>query len=138
MQSFGTKTLKVVRSCNSLVYIKTLEVVRSCNLVWKMRRNCECVLHYYVRNFFIEPPQEIQRIERQGERGIWVAMSCYLLHANPLLPPSSLPSPHRASVAPPAATLSGLAEGRPLPPLPPLPHPGTPHCWKLAISGDLG
>jgi hypothetical protein len=37
-------------------------------------------------------------------------------------PPSQLPpSPHHASVAPPAATLSGLAEGRLLPP-PPHPH----------------
>ncbi len=42
---------------------------------------------------------------------------CYeLLSApcHPSSPPS--PSPHRASVAPPAATLSGLAEGRLLPP----------------------
>jgi hypothetical protein len=65
-----------------------------------------------------------------------VAMSCYLLHATPPLPPPSSPSPHRTSVAPPAATLSGLAEGRLLPP--PLPHPRTPHCWILAIFGDLG
>ena len=64
--------------------------------------------------FFIEPPPDTQRKERQGERGIGVAMSCYLSHANPPLPP---PPPHRASVAPPAATLSGLAEGRLLPPL---------------------
>ncbi len=40
-------------------------------------------------------------------------MSCYLSHTNPSSPPSP---PHRASVAPPAATLSGLAEGRLLPP----------------------
>jgi len=62
-------------------------------------------------------------------------MSCYLFHVTPF-PPSNLPpSPHRASVAPPAATLSGLAEGRLLPPLP---HPHTSHCRILAISGDLG
>jgi hypothetical protein len=77
------------------------------------------VLHFYVRNFFIEPPPDTQRKERQGERGIWVAMSCYLLHATPPPPPS----PHRASVAPPAAMLSGLAEGRLLPPLPPPTYP---------------
>jgi hypothetical protein len=55
----------------------------------------------------------------------------------PPLPPllQLPPSPHRASVAPPAATLSGLAKGRRLhPPL----HPHTPHCRILAISGDLG
>ncbi len=70
------------------------------------------ILHWCVRKFFIEPPPDTQRKERQGERGIWVAMSCYLFQATP---PTS-PSPHRASVAPPAATLSGLAEGRPPPP----------------------
>ncbi len=57
------------------------------------------VLHGHVRNFFIEIP-DTQRTERQGERGIWVAMSCYLFHVIPLQLP---PSPHRASVAPPAA-----------------------------------
>jgi hypothetical protein len=70
------------------------------------------------RNFFIEPPPDTQRKERQGERGMWVAMSCYLPHATPPFPPSPLPL-YRASVALPAATLSGLAEGRLLPP--PLP-----------------
>jgi hypothetical protein len=64
--------------------------------------------------FFIEPPPDAQRKERQGERGTGVAMSCYLSHASLPLPP---PPPHRASVAPPAATLSGLAEGRLLLPL---------------------
>ncbi len=68
--------------------------------------------------FFIEPPPDTKRIERQGERGIWVAMSCYLFHVTPL-PPSYLPtSPHHASVAPPTATLSGLAGGRRPPPSP--------------------
>ncbi len=46
-------------------------------------------------------------------------MSCYLFHVTPL-PPLTSPSPHRASVAPPAATLSGLAGGgRPPSPTPP-------------------
>jgi len=49
----------------------------------------------------------------------------------PLLSPSP---PHRASVAPPAATLSGLAEGRLLPP----PHPRTPHCWIGTVFSVLG
>jgi hypothetical protein len=44
---------------------------------------------------------------------MWLATSCYLSHAILPFPPS-----HRASVAPPAATLSGLAEGRLLPPPP--------------------
>ncbi len=56
--------------------------------------------------FFIEPPPDTQRKERQGERGTGVAKSCYLSHASPPLPPPPPPS-HRASVAPPAATLSG-------------------------------
>ena len=74
------------------------------------------VLHCYVRNFFIEPLLDTQRKERQGERGIWVAMSRYCFTPPlPSLPPSS-PSPHCASVALPAAMLSGLAEGRLLPP----------------------
>ncbi len=96
-------------------------------------RGLVSVLHCFVRNFFIEPPPDTQRKEKQGERGIWVAISCYLLHATP--PPllQLPPSPHRASVAPPAATLSGLAEGRLLPP-PPTHSP----CRILAISGDLG
>jgi hypothetical protein len=29
--------------------------------------------------FFIEPPPDTQRTERQGERGIWVVVCCYLL-----------------------------------------------------------
>ncbi len=29
--------------------------------------------------FFIEPPPDTQGTERQGERGIWVAVCCYLL-----------------------------------------------------------
>jgi hypothetical protein len=70
--------------------------------------------------FFIEPPPDTQRVRRRGERGIGVAMGCYLSHVSPS-PPFPSP-PHRASVALPAATLSGLAEGRllPLPTAPPL------------------
>ncbi len=48
--------------------------------------------------FFIEPPPDTQRKRRRGERGMGVAMGCYLSHASPS-PPS--PLPHRASVAPP-------------------------------------
>jgi hypothetical protein len=51
------------------------------------------VLHCCVRNFFIEPPPDTQRKERRGERGIWVAMSCYLLHVTPPLPPPTSPLP---------------------------------------------
>ncbi len=36
--------------------------------------------------FFIEPPPDTQRTERQGERGIWVVVCCYLLWAAPLPP----------------------------------------------------
>ncbi len=61
-----------------------------------------------------------------AERKTWRERNrgCYELLSIPRQP-SSLPSPpHRASVAPPAATLSGLAEGRLLPPPPPPPtHP---------------
>ncbi len=34
---------------------------------------------------FIEPPPDTHRTERQGERGIWVAMGCYL-HSVTFLP----------------------------------------------------
>jgi hypothetical protein len=59
-------------------------------------------------------------------------MSCYLSHANPPLSP---PPPHHASVAPSAAMLSGLAEGRLLPP-PPLTPP--PHGWICVVFSVLG
>jgi hypothetical protein len=59
---------------------------------------------------------------------MWVAMSCYLSHATPPLPP---PLPHRASVAPPAAKLSGLAEGRLLPP------PSPTHVPPIAELGQF-
>jgi hypothetical protein len=36
------------------------------------------VLHSYVR-IFIEPLLDTQWTERQGERGIWVVVCCYLL-----------------------------------------------------------
>ncbi len=52
---------------------------------------------------FIEPPPDTQRTERQGERGTWVDMGCYLLQATPSLlvtSPTFPPPPHRASVAP--------------------------------------
>ncbi len=42
---------------------------------------------------FIEPPPETQRTERQGERGMWVAIGCYLLHVTPLPPPPPSPLP---------------------------------------------
>jgi hypothetical protein len=44
--------------------------------------------------FFIEPLLDTQRTERQGERGIWVAVCCYLLWATP--PPHPHPHPHLA------------------------------------------
>jgi hypothetical protein len=49
--------------------------------------------------------------------------SCYGLLSVPRQPPSPSPLPHCTSIAPPAATLSGLAEGRllPLPTVPPPP-----------------
>jgi hypothetical protein len=76
------------------------------------------VLHGYMQTF-IEPPPDTQRTERQGERGIWVAMGCYLLHVTPSLSPHLPPPPHCASVAPPAAMLSGLEGWRRAPPPPP-------------------
>jgi hypothetical protein len=83
---------------------------------------------------FIEPQPDTQRNESRGERGIWVAVSCYLLHVSPLQLP---PSPHRSSVAPPVATLSGLAgRGRPLPL--PLSHTPPPPYRIIADLGSLG
>jgi hypothetical protein len=48
-------------------------------------------------------------------------MGCYELLSVSCHPSSPPSPPHQASVAPPAATLSGLAEGRLLPPLSPPP-----------------
>ncbi len=42
---------------------------------------------------FIDPPPDTQRTETQGERGIWVAMGCYLLHVTPLPLPTPSPLP---------------------------------------------
>ncbi len=42
--------------------------------------------------FFIEPPPDTQRIRRRGERGIGVAMGCYLSHVSPS-PPFPFPPP---------------------------------------------
>jgi hypothetical protein len=85
--------------------------------------------------FFIEPPPDTQRIRRRGERGTGVAMGCYLSHVSPSAPS---PPPHRSSVAPPAATLSGLAEGRllPLPTQPPPPAHALPMA-KICDFQDL-
>ncbi len=81
-------------------------------------KSCCCYTALLKAEFFIEPPPDTQRKGRRGERGTGVARGSYLSL-------TSLPSspPRHASVAPPAATLSGLAEGRPLPlpTAPPLP-----------------
>ncbi len=51
------------------------------------------VRHCWKQTFFIEPPPpDTQRIRRRGERGIGVAMGCYLSHVSPS-PPSPFPSP---------------------------------------------
>ncbi len=65
-------------------------------------------------------------------------MGCYELlsascHPSPPPPPSS-PSPHRASVAPPAATLSGLAEGRLLHPPSPTHVPPTAEIEQFSAT----
>ncbi len=84
------------------------------------------VLHCQMQNFFIEPPLDTQRKERQGERGMWIAMSCYLPHATHPLP------------SPPHTTCGHVIRisWRETPPPSPPPYPSTPRCWKLAISGD--
>jgi hypothetical protein len=47
---------------------------------------------------FIEPPPDTQRTERQGERGIWVAMGCYLLQATPFSTSPTSPLPNTVQV----------------------------------------
>jgi hypothetical protein len=74
-------------------------------------RDCTALLK---AEFFIDPPPDTQRIRRRGERGIGVARSSYLFLTS-LPSPLPPPPPHRASVAPPGAALSGLAERRLLP-----------------------
>jgi hypothetical protein len=55
-----------------------------------------------------------RKTRRKRNMGYYELLSA---SCHPSPPPSNFPPPpHRASVAPPAATLSGLAEGRPLPP----------------------
>ena len=88
----------------SLLGVSQVALFRS-GSVPNTHRGFMVVLHCQMQNFFIEPPPDTQRKERQGKRGLWVAMSCYLSHASPPLPLP--PPPHRASVAPSAATLSG-------------------------------
>ena len=87
----------------SLLGVSQVALFRS-GSVPNTHRGFMVVLHCQMQNFFIEPPPDTQRKERQGKRGLGVAMSCYLSHASPPLP---LPPPHCASVAPSAATLSG-------------------------------
>ncbi len=91
------------------------------------------VLHSYVRNFLSNPRRIHSGRKRRRKRN----MGCYeLLSASchPSPPLQLPPSPHRASVALPAATLSGLAgRERPLPP-PPTHSPNR----IVADSGSLG
>jgi hypothetical protein len=69
---------------------------------------------------FIEPPPDTQWTERKEKEEYGVAMGCYLLHVTSLPLPPPPPSPYCASVAPPAAILSGLEGlGRAPPTLPP-------------------
>jgi hypothetical protein len=78
------------------------------------------------RQYFGNPP-------RQGERGLWVAMSCYLPHATPpLLPPTSpLPTPRICRTACGHVIRISWRETPP-------PHPHTPHCRIIAVFSDLG
>jgi hypothetical protein len=48
------------------------------------------VLHSHVQNLYRTPP-DTQRIERPGERGMWVVVCCYLLHVTPPPPPPLIP-----------------------------------------------
>jgi len=61
------------------------------------------------------PGQNREKDKEKEEYGLLWAVIYFMPPLSPLQLP---PSPHRASVAPPAATLSGLAEGRLLPPPP--------------------
>jgi hypothetical protein len=73
------------------------------------------VLHCLNAEFFHRTPAGHTaegKTRRKRNRGCYELLS---IPRQPSSPPS--PPPYRASVAPPAATLSGLAEGRLLPPL---------------------
>jgi hypothetical protein len=86
---------------------------------------------------FSSNPRRIHSGKKDKEKEEYGLLWAVIYPMPPLLSPLQLPPfPHRASVAPPAATLSGLAEGRLLPR--PLPHPRTPHCWIWTVFSDLG
>jgi hypothetical protein len=70
----------------------------------------------------IEPPPDTQRTEKQGERGIWVAMSCYLLHATPL-PPLTFPLPTPRICRTPCGHVIRISWQRETLPLPHTPPP---------------
>ncbi len=79
-------------------FMQQLPMQRSLNYTpypMLLKSNIDYVLHYCVQNFYRTPP-DTQRTERQGERGTWVAMGCYLLQDTPpilLSPPPPPPFP---------------------------------------------
>ena len=100
---------------------------RYCWYRWKI---CHCTA-LPKAEFFIEPPLDTQRKERQGERGMWVAMSCYLPHATPPFP-SPPPPPRICHTACCHVIRISWRE------TPPPPHPRTPHCWIGTVFSVLG
>ncbi len=62
----------------------------------QMVTHCPCTALLNAE-LFIEPPPDTQRKRRRGERGIGVAMGCYLSQASPSPPFPSLPPTARLS-----------------------------------------
>jgi hypothetical protein len=109
-----TKTAGIKTKCAKLI-AKTKQYM---TILMKKHRLCTALLK---AEFFHRTPAghtAERKTRRKRNRGYYELLS---IPSQPSAPPSP-PPPHRASVAPPAATLSGLAEGRLLPP-PPQPPP---------------
>jgi hypothetical protein len=99
--------------------------------VWALEAHWSCSALRRAE-FFIEPPPDTQRKERQGERGIWVAVSCYLLHVTPLPSPTSPPPPTPRICRTACGHIIRISWQRETPP------PHTPHSRIIADSGSLG
>ncbi len=97
----SSKTRKVPGAPQSNLNLTSVSVGVCCTAT------CGIFFHRTPAGYTVE-----RKTRRKRNRGCYELLSALCHHSPPPF------SPHRASVAPPAATLSGLAEGRLLPPPP--------------------